>query len=176
MKNTFIKFLWLFRILTIINLLIYSQTNNHFIYVIFIVSLTTWYHLEMRNLVGNYIGPRLNINPNWFWLRQTNLEKTIDNKLKVKKWKKFVPAYEPDEFDLKKYSLDQIVSHMYRAEIDHELMFLLSYVPILFSLLFGDFWIFLLTSLVVSLVDLALVIVQRYNRNRLVRILSKNRK
>lgn len=109
MKNSFIKYLWLFRIITIILVPLYLKGNNHLIHVAFIVSLTTWYHLEMRNLVGNYIGPRLNIRHNSKWFRQTNFEKILDTKLKVKKWKKYIPSYDPNEFDLKNIPLIKLL-------------------------------------------------------------------
>ncbi|WP_420835905.1 hypothetical protein [Lactobacillus hamsteri] len=132
----------------------------------------------MRNFIGNYVGPRLKINQKNIWFRQTKFEKKLDTKLKVKKWKKYIPSYNPNEFDIKHYSLTQIITNMYRAEIDHEIMFILSYVPLVFSIFFDDFIIFLLTSFIVSLIDLALIVVQRYNRNRLIKVSSKiaNRK
>lgn len=178
MKNIFNKLLWLIRIVTIVLAIFYLKKDNHLIYVMLIVSLTTWYHLEMRNFIGNYIGPRIKINQNSSWFHQTDFEKKLDTKLKVKKWKKYIPSYNPNEFDIKRTSVTQIIANMYRAEIDHEIMFILSYVPLIFSIFFDDFIIFLLTSVIVSLIDLALVIVQRYNRNRLTKISSKivNRK
>ena len=82
----------------------------------------------------------------------------------VKDWKKFLPTYDSTLFDLKTQNLDDIINNMCQAELIHELMFIFSLVPIAFSIYFGDLYIFILTSIVAMMFELCFIIVQRYNR------------
>ena len=59
---------------------------------------------------------------------------------------------------------------MCQAELIHELVFILSLVPIAFSLYFGDLYIFVITSIIAMMLELCFIIVQRYNRERLVKL------
>ena len=61
---------------------------------------------------------------------------------------------------------------MCQAELDHEVTLPLSLLPNLATHWFHAFPVFLLTSLAASLFDLLLVITQRYNRDRILRILN----
>ena len=62
---------------------------------------------------------------------------------------------------------------MCQAELIHEIMFIFSLVPIAFSIYFGDLYIFVLTSIVAMMFELCFIIVQRYNRERLVKLNTK---
>jgi len=62
---------------------------------------------------------------------------------------------------------------MSQAELIHELMFIFSLVPIAFSIYFGDLYIFVPTSIVAMMFELCFIIVQRYNRERLVKLNTK---
>ena len=62
---------------------------------------------------------------------------------------------------------------MCQAELIHEIMFIFSLVPIAFSIYFGDLYIFVLTSIVAMIFELCFIIVQRYNRERLVKLNTK---
>ncbi len=48
----------------------------------------------------------------------------------------------------------------------------LSFLPVAATFLFGEFWAFLLTSLGGYLLDSVFVVLQRYNRPRLIRLMS----
>ena len=91
----------------------------------------------------------------------------------MKNWKKRLPTYDPRQFSLKENTAQQVVRNMCGAEIVHEVIIVLSFVPISFSFLFGEFPVFLITSILAALYDSIFVIVQRYNRPRLIRILNK---
>ena len=84
-----------------------------------------------------------------------------------------MPTYDPSAFSMKEHTLEQVIRNMCGAEIVHEIIIVFSFIPISFSLLFGDFPVFLITSLAAALYDSIFVIIQRYNRPRLVRILNK---
>lgn len=174
MKKVFLFCLNITRGILIISIIYYFFARDAFGLALFITALTFWYQFEMRSFVGNYLIkmiPKFQINSKWF--RQTNLERKLDKLLKVKQWKKHVKSYNPMEFDTRRYSLKQICSHMHQAEMIHEIIFVLSYIPILFSIWVGDTWIFVITSILASLIDLSLVIVQRYNSNRILKLLNR---
>ena len=59
------------------------------------------------------------------------------------------------------------------AEIVHEVIMVLSFLPLLTVPFFGTFPVFLMTSALSALFDSIFVMAQRYNRPRLVRIYEK---
>lgn len=135
---------------------------------------TTCYHFTMRLLVGAIV-PRFakHADPRHVWFRQRSFESALYNRLNVKSWKGRLPTYDPGQFSTKDNSLRQIVLNTCGAELVHEVIILFSFVPLLFSLQFGDFFVFLITSVFAAVFDSIFVIAQRYNRPRLMRILQK---
>lgn len=134
---------------------------------------TTCYHFAMRLLVG-HIVPRLMRKPEARgWFRQRGFEPKLYAALKVKQWKDHMPTYDPASFSLKHNSLERIVKTSCVSEAVHEVIVLLSFIPLLFTLVWGAFPVFLITSILSALFDSCFVIMQRYNRPRLVRILKK---
>ena len=51
-----------------------------------------------------------------------------------------------------------------------------SFLPLLMVPLFGEFWVFFITSLLSALFDSLFVIAQRYNRPRMERLAHKRQK
>ena len=87
-----------------------------------------------------------------------------------------MPTYDNSLFDLSKHSLDEIAQAMCQSELVHETITIFSLVPILFSIWFGAFWVFFITSVLGALFDLMFVIMQRYNRPRIIKIIDKTNK
>lgn len=140
----------------------------------FITTFTTCYHFVMRLLVGLVVPklvPAQAVKAPWF--QQRGFEPRLYELLRVKSWKANMPTYDPDSFSLKHNSLEQIVQNGCVAELVHEVIIAFSFVPLLFTLLWGSFPVFLITSILAALYDSIFVIMQRYNRPRLVRILKK---
>lgn len=134
---------------------------------------TTCYHFAMRLLVGTIV-PRCIRHPmNRRWFQQKSLEPKLYETLKVKRWKDHMPTYDPASFSLRENTLAQIVDNCCVSEAVHEVIILFSFVPLLFTLLWGAFPVFLITSLLAAAFDSCFVIMQRYNRPRLVQTLSK---
>ena len=138
---------------------------------------TTFYHFAMRLLVG-VIVPRLVHEgaENRFWFRQKRFEEKLYGMLRVKQWKKYLPTYAPESFDLRKHSLEEVIHTCCCSEAVHEWIMLLSFLPVLTIPVFGAPWVFWITSGLAALFDGSFVILQRYNRPRLIRILDKERK
>jgi hypothetical protein len=107
------------------------------------------------------------------WFSPKKWEAGVYRFLRVKQWKRSMPTYDPSAFSVKEHTLEEVIRNMCGAEIVHEIIVLFSFIPISFSLLFGEFSVFFITSLLAALYDSVFVIMQRYNRPRLTRILGK---
>ena len=155
---------------------IYYYTNNNIIFSLAITFLTISYHFIMRLLVGLIINSimknKADYNKRWF--KTNKLEEKWYQFLKIKKWKKIMPNYEKELFDPKLHSWEDILMAMCQAEVVHEIIMILSYIPLIFSIWFNEFIVFLITSILASLLDYIYVMMQRYNRNRIFRIVNKN--
>lgn len=136
---------------------------------------TTAYHFTMRLLVGHLVlritGYAFDYRSRWFSPRKW--EPAFYRTLRVKSWKHGIPTYDPSAFSLKEHALAEVIRNMCGAEIVHEIIIVLSFVPLFFHILFGEFLVFLITSVLAALYDSIFVVVQRYNRPRLIRILHK---
>jgi len=64
---------------------------------------------------------------------------------------------------------------MSKAEVDHWINELLSFSTLFFPVLWGGFWIFLIAAIAAMLFDAQFIIIQRYNRPRVVKILGKEK-
>lgn len=154
---------------------VYHLCSQDWILSAAITTFTTCYHFTMRLLVGLIvpcaIGDRKLDGRRWF--RQRSFETKLYTALKVKRWKDHMPTYDPASFSLKHHSLEQIVHNSCVSEAVHEVIILFSFIPLFFTILWGTFPVFLITSVLAALFDSCFVIMQRYNRPRLLRILHK---
>ena len=133
---------------------------------------TTFYHFAIRLLIGSIV-PRLIKHPRKRkWFQQRNFEPKLYSILKVRQWKDRMPTYDPASFSLRHHSLDEILHNGCVSEAVHEVIMVFSFLPLLFSLWWGAFPVFLITSLLSAAFDGCFVIMQRYNRPRLIRILE----
>ncbi len=139
---------------------------------------TFLYHFAMRLTVGHVIdrvmGNRADYTKPWYQLR--HFEGQVYKALGVKKWKGNMPTYQPTLFDPKLHSWDEIAQAMCQAEIVHEVIVVLSFLPLLAAIPFGAFPVFLITSLLAAMYDLTFVIMQRYNRPRILKYLQLSQK
>ena len=135
---------------------------------------TTLYHFAMRLAVGWFVTlffKKYNYKNRWF--RPRKWEADLYRRLKVRTWKRHLPTFDPVKFSTEANTLPQIVQNMCEAEVVHEIIVVLSFVPLAFVPAFGEFPVFLITSIAAALLDCVFVIAQRYNRPRLVRIIEK---
>lgn len=160
-----------FAVITITSIILYKYTESVFVYSLGVTFFTFLYHFVMRLLVGLFCDKFVNPNPKSRWFNQRSFEKRLYRFLKVKKWKEHVPTYYPEAFDIEKNTPEKIEQSMCEAEVVHEIIMVLSYIPLLFAIPFGVFSVFFLTSIMASLVDSIFVIVQRYNRPRIIKLI-----
>ncbi|MDE5740910.1 MAG: hypothetical protein K2H90_00505, partial [Oscillospiraceae bacterium] len=109
------------------------------------------------------------------WFLPKDFEAGLYKRLGVKRWKNKMPTYNPDTFSLEKHSVEEILGASCQAEIVHEINVIASFVPLLFSLAVGVFPVFLITSLIAAAFDMIFVIIQRYNRPRILRLIMIKR-
>lgn len=136
---------------------------------------TTGYHFLMRLMVG-YLLPKVTdygFDYRHPWFQPRSWEPALYRRLKLKSWKGNLPTYSPEQFSLNHNSLHRVIQNMCGAEIVHEVIMVFSFLPLTFAIPFGDFPVFLITSVIAALYDSIFVMAQRYNRPRLVRIYEK---
>jgi len=139
---------------------------------------TVTYHFGMRLFVGFVFDRIMNnkVDYNRKWFQVSPAEIRFYNAIKVKRWKNRMPAYDPELFSTQNHTWDEIVQAMCQAELVHETIVVLSFLPIMLTIWWGEFWVFLITSVFAALIDLSFVMMQRYNRPRLLRLIKRNRK
>jgi hypothetical protein len=152
----------------------YSATFvNEIVLWIGIVSFTILYHFWGRIILGNIskLFRRFISYKSW-WFKERDFEKELYEKLQVKKWKKNALTYNPEQFDLKENSIEKVLQTMTKSEVDHWINELVSISTMFFGLLWGHTWIFVLTALAAMIFDAQFIIIQRYNRPRMIRVLG----
>lgn len=137
---------------------------------------TFFYHFAMRLLVGHMINRRMGNQADYTkrWYQLCPFEVRLYKKLKVKQWKGNLPTYDPTLFDPKLHSWEEIAQAMCQAEIVHEVIAVLSFLPLFTAISFGSFSVFLFTSVFSALFDLCFVVIQRYNRPRILKLLRSS--
>ena len=137
-----------------------------------IVSFMIVYHFWGRIIMGN-VSKLLKINQNHWWFQEKKFEKPFYRFLRVKNWKGKALTYNPESFSLVEHSLDEVAAVMTKSEVDHWINEAISLFSIFISLLWGEFWIFALTAVLAMIFDAQFIVIQRYNRPRILRILQK---
>ena len=140
-----------------------------------ITSGTTAYHIIYRIAVGTCVSSMCKSpNPQSLWFRQKSFEPVLYRFLRVMRWKRYMPTYEPNDFDHTLHTWDEIIQTMCRSELVHEIDIPLSFLPLLCVRIFGAFPAFMITSAGAAAFDLLFVIIQRFNRPRVIKL--KNRR
>ena len=153
----------------------YRFHNN--IYLTLAITFGTMaYHLCMRLVVGYLVDYLMknDVDYNNPWFCEHDFEKGLYEKLGVKKWKSKMPTYNEDSFSLEKNTKEEIAMAMCQAEIVHEIIIILSFVPIFAISIYGAPMVFIITSALAAMFDLLFVIIQRYNRPRILRLIKIN--
>ena len=139
-----------------------------------ITAFTIMYHFWVRIIMGNVSKLfRKHIKYNQWWFKERRFERSFYKLLRVKEWKGKALTYNPESFSLKKHSLEEIANTMSKSEIDHWINEEISLSTLLFAIPWGKFWIFFITAIVAMIFDSQFIIIQRYNRPRVIKILEK---
>ena len=161
--------------LTLAFILLYHRTGHSGALTAAISFGTTAYHFVMRLAVGTIVPKTTHYNFDYrgAWFQPRKWEAGFYQKLRVKAWKGKLPTYAPHQFSLKTNTLLQVIQNMCGAEIVHEIIMVLSFLPLAAVPVLGALPVFLITSVLSALFDSVFVIAQRYNRPRLTRIYEK---
>lgn len=149
-------------------------TKNGAVLWIGVTCFTAMYHLWLRLIMGN-VTKLFKIKHTQRWFRPLPFEKRLYELLRVKKWKDKALTYNPELFSLRDYSLEEVANTMSKAECDHWINELISLTTLLFALLWGELWIFAITAFAAMLFDAQFIVIQRYNRPRIERLLKKQK-
>ena len=139
-----------------------------------IVAFTIMYHFWVRIIMGNVSKLfKKHINYNQKWFKERKFEKGLYKLLHVKEWKGKALTYNPESFSLKKHSLEEIANTMVKSEVDHWINEVISLSTLLFIITWGKMWAFIISSIFAMIFDSQFIIIQRYNRPRIVKIIKK---
>ena len=156
---------------TIIFTILYRTTENSVMLSLAITAGTISYHFVIRYVVAGIFN---SVSKTWY--QQRRWEEKLYKKLHVKKWKSKMPTYEPENFDLRIHTPEEIAGAMCQAELSHEVIVIFSFLPLLTVPAFGAFWVFLITSVLSAMIDLSFAIMQRYNRPRIMKLCKRRKK
>ena len=164
-------------LLTVIFTIIYQYNPNTTILSIAITLGTISYHFLMRLAVGYVINGLYHneFDYNRKWFQEKGFEKRLYKVLKVKKWKDKMPTFAPEMLNLNIHTWEEIAGAMCQSEVVHSIIVVLCFVPIFASLIWGTFWVFFITSILAAGVEMMFVIMQRYNRPRVIRMIEKQK-
>ena len=139
-----------------------------------IVAFAVMYHFGVRIIMGNVCKLfKKHINYKQWWFKERKFERKLYEILRVKEWKGKALTYNPESFSLKENSLQSIANNMAKVEVDHWINELISLSTLLFAIPWGAFWAFFISAIVAMIFDSQFIIIQRYNRPRIIRILRK---
>jgi hypothetical protein len=138
---------------------------------------TASYHIIMRLLVGlSFQAVMQNrAEPGRQWYRVGKREMAVYETLKIKRWKRKIPTFDNARFNPQLHSWDEIAQAMCQAELVHETIMILSFLPIAEGIWFGMYPVFIITSVLAAGYDLMFVMTQRYNRQRIFSLLARKR-
>lgn len=154
---------------------IFIFTGNDILEIVTITVGIALYHFAMRLFIGSVVNliMKNKADHNSIWFREKRFENKLYKLIRVRKWKKYLPTYSPVTFDTTQKTVKEIVGATCQAEIVHEIIMVLSLVPIAFIPLLGGTVAIIITSFLSVLIDLTFVILQRYNRLKLIRVMER---
>lgn len=142
---------------------------------LFITFLMLAYHINVRLFLGSLASlSRRKIDVDRHSHRVSEGEFRRLEKLGVKKWKRHYPTLLPEQFALSNgMRVEEVIRSCANAERVHWLCFFFGFgaIPLGCAVSPSEWWLYLLTALFPSLlIELPLIIIQRYNRYRLYRL------
>ena len=84
-----------------------------------------------------------------------------------------MPTYDHTLFDPRIHTWDEVAQAMCQAELVHETIVVLSFLPILAGIWLGVYPVFIVTSVLAAMFDMLFVVMQRYNRQRITMLLER---
>ncbi len=178
MKNKMILITVFLLIAFAILLPVFIVTKNAIVEAVTVTVGITFYHFAMRLAVGTVVNSVMKNQANYknVWFREKGFERELYKMMRVRKWKKYIPTYDPDTFDASQKTVKEIIGATCQAEIVHEVIMVFSLLPIASIPFLGGAAAMIVTSVLAMLFDSLFVILQRYNRPKLVRVMERFQK
>ena len=153
-------------------------STNYLVLLLGIVTFTIMYHFWVRIIMGNVSKLfKKHIKYNQTFFKERSFEKGLYKFLRVKDWKGKALTYNPESFSLKEHSLEEIANTMTKSEVDHWINEIISLTSILFSFIWSELSLaFAISAIAAMIFDSQFIIIQRYNRPRVLKILEKENK
>ncbi len=139
-----------------------------------IVAFMILYHFGGRIFMGE-VTKRFTFDYNHPFFAQKGFEKRLYKMLNVRSWKDKVLTFDPASYDFKNRTLDQLAHTMCKSETDHWINEIISVVSIFFGFIWGCFPAFYITAFLAMLFDAQFIVVQRYNRPIVLRLIQKRK-
>lgn len=154
-------------------LLIWFAVDKNTSSAFYITRIILAYHIAIRMIWGYIIGkvPLTAFHPEKEYYKMREWEASLYNKANVKSWKNKMPVFKPELWDIRTNSGIDIIRATCQAELDHVGNILLSLLTIFFSRKSSIQFVIIITAINASTFDLIFVMIQRYNRPRLMRIM-----
>lgn len=135
---------------------------------------TASYHIIMRLLVGlSFQAVMQNrAEPGRRWYRVGKREMAVYETLKIKRWKRKIPTFDNALFNPQLHSWKEIAQALCQAELVHKTIMILSFLPIAEGIWFSAYPVFIITSVLAAGYGLLFVMMQRYNRQRVLTLLA----
>ena len=128
-----------------------------------IVSFMILYHFGLRILMGE-ITKLFSVDYKHPLFKKRFFEPSLYQMLHVRKWKDKVLTFDPESFNFRARTLSQLATTMAKSELDHWINEIISLTSIFFCFLWGHPFIFICTAVLAMLFDAQFIVVQRYNR------------
>lgn len=162
-------------LMTITFALLYKFIDRDLLLTFAITFGTIAYHFIIRLIIGTITNLIMKNKDDYSrkWYHVGEIEMRFYKKIGIKKWKSKMPTYKKDFFDTNKHTWNEIVGAMCQSELVHEIIIVFSFLPIIATIWFGAFWVFMITSVCAAIFDLMFVFMQRFNRSRILKMKTK---
>lgn len=154
------------------------KTANKLLYYIFLVSLSVTAHFIIMFISAPIVSIafKKNFNYNSILFAQKKFEKGLYEIIKVRRWKTLFPSYDNNEYSTKIHSYEEIIMNMCHAETVHWVILFSSYIPLFFYKLIDQHILLVITCVFFSFCHLPFIIIQRYNRPRVIKLYNRHKK
>ena len=161
-----------------VSLFVFAAAKNDTVETVVITIGVTLYHFAMRLAVGTVVNAVMKnrADPKNRWFCEKAFERKLYRLLHVRAWKNRLPTYSPDTFDASQKTIAELVGATCQAEIVHEIIMVCSLLPIAAIPWLGGAAALISTSVLAMLFDSLFVLLQRYNRPILVRVMERFQK
>lgn len=160
-------------------LALYVRNGTEVFLIIGVIAMSVSYQLIVRLFIGIVCEGLFKDGvdyDNSGWFETSDSEEGFYRRLNIRRWKGRLPEFEETDFSLKKHGVENLIIETCRTEVRHEVNMIASFVSLFLGVFFGRLWIFFVIALVSALIDFVFVAVQRYNRPRMIKIASKQRR